>query len=341
MKFLKKLFTRRPEDYLEKGDNLLASHSLYEARMAYQDGLQLCEGKPDLSELAASLSGKIDEANNGLAALNIEEAEHAINRGVFDKGAEHLELAITLASDAKLREKAELLLSEVTGNGNDTEVLEPSIGCSSCSQSSLPEQAGSEQIDHDLSPLEYYELLILQLPGQLHKIYASLGEDFANMYISASHDNHQEALGMLEKWFDGSHRDIYSYEKGKILHRLGNVTESEACMRDAIRENQANPLPHLGLALLLIEENRLVEAEEQLDRMIEDDIFSGQALMMRAEVHQLAGDFETAINQYAALLTTPLGRAAAEKLHGLLLDCGRRSDADHIFKKYLGAACKH
>lgn len=342
MKFLKKLFVRRPEDCLEKGDALMASNSIYDARVAYEDGLQRCKGYPEHQELSSRFASRIDDANRGLAALNIEEACHAIARGAHEKAVEHLELALTLTGDTSLRSKADLLLTDLLESSHDAEEPLPKNACSSCSHiSTSTGEVPPSHPDSDLLPHEYYELLILQLPEQLQEVYATLGEDFAQMYIAASQDRHQEALDTLEKWFDGSHRDIYSYEKGKILHRLGKTAETELCMRDAIGVNIGNPLPHLGLALLLMEENRLDEAEEQLDRMIEDDIFTGQSLMMRGEVYQLTGNSEAAINQFIALLDTPLASTAADKLHGLLLECGRQADAAVIFKKYLGNSCKH
>ena len=70
------------------------------------------------------------------------------------------------------------------------------------------------------------------------------------------------------------------------------------------------------------------------------DIFTGQALMMRGEVFQLAGDTESAIQLYGRLLDTPLARAAAEKLHEVLLVCNRQPEAAHIFKRYL-SKCQH
>jgi predicted negative regulator of RcsB-dependent stress response len=303
--------------------------------------LNCCHGKSEYVELAEQFTRRIKDANTGLAALNIEEAEYAIIRGADDKATEHLELALTLTSDAAVREKAELLLSKLSVKLNDTEELAPTHGCSSCSQTTAPDIGIAEQTGSELSTLEYYELLILQLPAEIHMIYATLGEDFAGMYIAASHDNHLEALNKLELWFDGSHRDIYCYEKGKILHRLGRVAESETCLRDAIGENPENPLPHLSLALLLIEDNRLAESMQQLDQMIDADLFANQALMMRGEVFQMGGNFEAAIDQFVALLDTPIGSAAAEKLHVLLLESGRKADAAQIYKKYIGNKCKH
>jgi len=268
------------------------------------------------------------------------EAQHALRQGAVDKAVEHLELAKTLTDDAKIREKADHLLSGLEDKSNDTEELAPAASCSSCSQSSPDVHDAPPETDADLPVLEHYDLLIHQLPEEMYARYSSLGEDFACMFISASRDSHQEALNLLEQWYEGSDRDIYCYEKGKILHRLGRIKESEACLRDAIKDNVQNPLPHLGLALLLIDDHRLEEAARQLDAMIAADIFTGQALMMRGEVFQLAGDTEAAIRLYGKLLDTPLARAAAEKLHELLLECKRLPEAAHIYKRYLGK-CQH
>jgi len=340
MGFFKKMFNRGPEDHLAKGEGYFAAHNYYEARSSFEAGLQSCQGKAELAALAQKLEDRICETKRAMAELNLNEAEHAIRQGATDKAAEHLELAKTLTDDAKIREKADYLLAGLEEKTNNTEVLAPAASCSSCSQSSpdileppLPQHA-------DLPVLEHYDLLIHQLPEEMYGLYSSLGEDFACMFIAASQDSHQEALDLLEQWFDGSHRDIYCYEKGKILHRLGRISESESCMREALSENVRNPLPHLGLALLLIDNNRLDEAARQLDSMIAGEIFTGQALMMRGEVFQLSGDNDAAIQLYGKLLETSLARAAAEKLHELLLESDRQQEAAHIFKRYLGK-CQH
>ena len=219
-------------------------------------------------------------------------------------------------------------------------MLAATSSCSTCSNSAPAEQNAPPETDRDLPILEHYDLLIHQLPEEMYGRYSSLGEDFAYTFIAASRDSHQEALDLLEQWFEGSDRDIYCYEKGKILHRLGRIIESEACLRKSINVNSHNPLPHLGLALLLIDGHRLDEAARQLETMITGEICTGQALMMRGEVFQLAGDTDAAIQLYGKLLDTSLARAAAEKLHELLMECNRQPEAVHIFKRYLGK-CQH
>jgi len=341
MSFFKKLFVREPADYLTKGNGYFAAHSYYEARAAFEAGLHACRGKTDYTDIARKLEERICETKRAMAELNLREAEHALRLGATDKAAEHLELAKTLTDDTRIREMADHLLSGLEEISHSTEVLATSLSCSSCSQSSpaVPEEV-SPEADVDLPVLEHYDLLIHQLPEESYELYSSLGEEFATMFIAASRDHHQEALDKLEKWFDGSHRDIYCYEKGKILHRLGRISESEVSLRESISENSRNPLPYLGLALLLIDDNRLDEAARQLDAMIAGNIFTGQALMMRGEVFHLAEDTDAAIELYGKLLDTPLARAAAEKLHELLMECNRQPEAAHIYKRYLGK-CQH
>jgi predicted negative regulator of RcsB-dependent stress response len=340
MNFLKKLFTRNPEDCLVKGDRLMASGSFYEARGAYEEGLESCRGKQEYAPLIQQLTTRVTETNRSLAARNIEEADHAIRQGSLNKAVEHLELAKTLTLDAGIREKAEHILAGLVENTNDKDVLASPSSCSSCSHTAPDSVVALDETVIDLDPLEHYDLLIRQLPEEMYERYSGLGEEFAYMYITASQDQNTEALKLLDKWFSGSHRDIYCYEKSKILHRLGKISESETYMLESIGDNAHNPLPHLGLALLYIDENRLDDAARQIDSMISAEIFTGQALMMRGEVFELAGDLEGAIRQYGMLLETPLARAAAERLHEVLIASDRKPEAAHIFKRYLGK-CQH
>jgi tetratricopeptide (TPR) repeat protein len=343
MAFLARLFSKTPTDYLTKGDQLLEACSFFEARNAYEEGLQRyldahAAGAED--DTTTAFSTGIARANHFLAEMNIAEAECAIGRGVFAKAAEHLELAKSLTQDATLREKAEQLLTNVAENTNDTNILAPTASaCASCSTIGAHTQVSAGCEDPDLSDGDYYDLLIRQLPGGLYDRYVALGEKFAYAYLAASRDDHAAALELLEEWYDGSSRDIYLYEQGMALHRLGSTQEAEERLLAAVADNPANPLPHLGLALLLMEGHRLDEAAQRLDGMIAAGVLPEQAMMLRGDTCRLAGDAEEAIRQYGMLLSTPFARQAAESLHDLLMQCGRHQEAGALFKRYLAGCC--
>ena len=335
MNFISKWFSKSPSDLLAKGDRCLESDSFFDARTYYEDGLHLSAG----GELESVFVERIATANLRLAERNLYEAEFAHSHGDFAKAIDHLELAKTLTHDPVIREKADLLLHNYAENDSPQEKLLAASSCNSCSTSSGCAPSDSDNSGHSLSISEYYELLIQQLPADQCQRYADLGEDFAHAFIAASHDDHQEALSALEKCIDLIPRDIYSYEKGKLLHRLGNDREAEQLLRTAIQLNGSNSLAWLNLALVLREGNRFQDAITVIEAMVSGELMAGEALLMRADIFEATGDHESAVNQYVALLQTPYARSAAEKLYGILQEIGRHNDAAAIFKKYLNKSC--
>jgi tetratricopeptide (TPR) repeat protein len=347
MSLFSRLFSKSADGFLKKGDSFFSDQRFFEARRLYEDGLHFYLVKDNGKEAdstTALFRSKIDQANRELAGVNIAEAEHAIGRGDVSKAVEHLELALSLTDDVVLRAASEKLLAPLVDHSAEAAKTDlfssPVIGCVACDLVGQDMQPVTSVEETALSRQDYYELLIRQLPAGMYTRYSDLGNDFLDLYLAASHDKHEKALNLLEEWYKGSDEDIYWYEKGMILYRLGNVGESEVCFRTAFRCNAVNPLPRLGLALLLCEGQRLNEAAEQLDAMIAEDMIVEQALMLRGDVSMLAGDVEGAIERYGMLLSTPYTRPAAEKLYELLIRSSRKQEAAVVHKTYLGG-CRH
>ncbi|NVN89545.1 MAG: hypothetical protein HXX11_02980 [Desulfuromonadales bacterium] len=346
MGLISRLFSKSTDDFFKKGDSLFSGQRYFEARSLYEDGLKFYLAKGNGSEFDSTsdlFRTKIAQSNGELARVNIGEAEHAISCGAVSKAIDHLELALSLTVDDELRNTCHKLLA--TLDDPAAELPPPSLlsaqgGCGSCSATQPDRQSVSDFEEPEMSHLDHYELLIRQLPAEMFARYAGLGDEFIDFYLVASRDDHENALNLLEEWYKGTDEDIYWYEKGMMLHRLGNVEESETCFRNGVRCNSVNPLPRIGLALLLCEGHRLDEAANQLDAMIAEGMIVEQALMLRGDVSILAGDAEGAIERYGMLLTTPHARPAAEKIHELLIHSGRIQEAAVVKKKYLGG-CRH
>lgn len=316
----------------------MESDSFFDARSCYEDGLQLSSAAA-AGDMEAVFTERIETANRKLAERNLHEAESAYLRGDVTKAIDHLELVKTLTYDLVLREKTEQLLHDYVVRGDDHGEQTIVSSCASCSGSSGGECADSPSSDDSLPLLEYYELLIQQLPEDQYHRYSGLGENFAGAYVAASRDHHHEALSGLESCVTTLPQDIYWYEKGKVLHRLGNDREAEQHLRTAVQLNGTNSLAWITLALVLRENNCFQDALTTIDTMIAEHIMPEQAMLLRADIFETTGNHEDAVNQYVELLPTPYARAAAEKLHGVLLETGRHSDAAVIFKKYLHKSC--
>jgi tetratricopeptide (TPR) repeat protein len=336
--FISRWFSKSPAELMSKGDKYMESDSHFDARTCYEDGLKACSDSvgEDLKPLFAQ---RIEEANCKLAERNIIEAESAYARGDVKKAVDHLELVKTLTYDQVLREKAEGLLQLYSSSSAVHEKPSITSSCNSCSGSSGGECTDSVPSDDSLAPMEYYVLLIQQLPGDQSHRYAELGEEFAYAYIAASRDEHYDALAGFEKCINMIPQDIYCYEAGKVQHRLGNEVEAEKNLRFAVQLNRTNSLAWLNLALMLLENGRFQDALTVVDTMVNERIMSEQALLIRAEIYEINGDHEKAINLYVELLQTPYSHAAAEKLYVILMEVGRPNDAAVIFKKYMKKSC--
>ena len=337
MNFISRWFSKSPSDLLAKGDRYMESDSFFDARTRYEDGFKICPGDEAGGALKTVFLERIDAANCKLAELNLQEAEFAHSRGDAVKAIDHLELVKTLTGNLALRKKAEELILRFTPQDDDHD--EPAnathSSCGSCSSSSAGCSSDSTPSDDSLPLLEYYELLIHQLPTDQYQRYTKLGEVFASAYVAASRDKHLEALSGFEGCADTLPQDIFLYEKGKVLHRLGKDSEAEQCLRKAVQLNGANSLAWVNLALVLRESLRFKDAMVTIETMIAENIMPEEAQLLRASIFEATGDHESAVNQYLELLQTPWARPAAEKLYGLLMEVGRKEDAAAIFKKYL------
>lgn len=338
-----KFFSKDPQKLMNKGRRYLASEQYFDARVCFEDGLNLIPVVDSQHALASEFQNKISECNEGLALLNLSEAEHSISRNDITKAIDLLELVKSLSNNQNLREKADSLLCGLN-NESVTEITQkPPVTCTSCHSNGSHGSEMHEEISvpgEGLSTHEYFDLLIHELPMAEYERYSKLGEEFAYAYVAAGKEAHADAIRLLDQWNHAGDEDIYLCEKGKILHRIGNDIDAERHLRAAISLARTNSLSWLALTQLLIDKGRIEEALSNLNTMIAENLLFEQSKLMRADIYAAYGQPEQAINEYVELLETSLKRSVAERLHEVLLQCNRNVDAARIFKIYLGK-CSH
>lgn len=339
--FLRKLFAKDYRHYMQKGDEYLAAGRFADARHAYSEAIEKLPQDSDVEEQRESLRSRIAEAGNGLAEMNITEARLYLSQNNPEKSREYLELALQLAEDGGVREKAENLM-----RGMDSPpVISPvkmehgHHGCSSCN--SAQHQDMTDNTEESLSLEDRFHLLTQALPGELANRYANLGEKFAYGYIELHEGNLDAAfqtftdLTAIER-----ENDILLYELGALTFRKGDVAEAERLFKTSVEINPFNPLTHLGLAQLLIFTKRLDEALTELGLMVENGLLANEALVMIGDVWSLKGEDGTAIDHFAKLLEDKsLQKVCAERLVPLLMNQGRETEAQFLAKQYLKGCC--
>jgi len=279
--------------------------------------------------------------------MNIIEAEAAIRGGESKKGSDHLSLALELADDVTIREKAETMLGLLHGDGSEEKVSHKhgsshgSHGCASCTSShggsgsdftpNLPEQMQDD---------EQFQLLVHTLPGNLPQRYGTLGEKFAEAYLLAHADELQSALNIYKELLSQGENDILLCEIALLEYRLGITGRCESLLKKAMTIDENNPLVHLSLAQYYIDTRQLSACVPLLVAMIEQDILHDQAMMMLGDVYAMMGNMDSAIEIYTRGLQLPaLKKASAERLVQVLTSQNRTEEAAYLFKTYLKGCC--
>ena len=341
--FFSRFFKKDYSKVKGKAESLFASGHFAEARSRYLDAVAIInESNENVSELDF-LHRRIADAGNRLAEMNIDEAEAAYRSGNDLKAAENLQLALELADDVSLRQKAESLLQSSGIINKKTEEVPPvqkSHGCATCSTSGHKTEDIHSDIPDSLTPTERFQLLINTLPGDLPQRYSELGEKFASAYLFAYDDDFNEADRLYNEILESEKSDIVLYEKGILHFRAGDLTGCEMLFKYSLTINNSNPLAHLGLAQLYADTRRFDEASVILSAMIQADILPEQSLIMQGDIYTAQGFYDKAMQIFTPALEDPaLKKTAAERLVHILNAQGRETEAAYLVKTYLKGCC--
>ena len=326
-----------------KAESLFVAGHFAEARSRYLDALAIINERNENVSDTDFLQSRIAATGNKLAEMNIEEAEAAFRSGNESKAVENLQLALEMADDVSLRQKAENLLQSsgiINRNSEDVPPVHKSHGCATCSSTGHKTEDIHSDIPDSLTPSERFQLLINTLPGDLPQRYSELGEKFASAYLFAYDDDFNVADRLYNEILESGKSDIVLYEKGILHFRAGDLSGCEMLFKYSLNLNNSNPLAHLGLAQLYADTKRFDEASEVLSNMMRADILPEQSLIMQGDIYTAQGYYDKAMEIFTPALENPaLKKTAAERLVHILNAQGRETEAAYLVKTYLKGCC--
>lgn len=341
--FFKRFFVKSLDQILAKGNSSFKDEHYSEARQYFLDALEMIDKSPEGEQNRAYIQSMLAQCGNTLAEMNIHEAEAALRSANSQKAAEYLELAIALADDVPIREKAEKLLTNLTDISTiaaATNDHDGKHGCASCDPAHRQMPESAPVLPDHLHSHEQFQLYINTLPGDLPERYSSLGEEFAEAYLLARTDDSAQALNKFRELLSAGDNDIILYETALLEYKVGRIAVCESLLLKALNLNSENPVCNLSLAQLYTDSGRLDEALPLLKSMMDRQILFEQSLLMLADLYTMQGDLENAINLLSSGLQLPaLKKAAAERLVQILAAQGRDDEAAYLVKTYLKGCC--
>lgn len=207
-------------------------------------------------------------AGNSLARLNLDEALGFQRSGESELAREHFQLAEELACSTALREEIKKAAAEpLVPTVEPAEAKQSSAACNSCSQPSEDLPAEAEQVLPDLDT--QFELILTSYPADLAERYRQKPEQFQEAFFLAHAGEDETALPLWRKLSVAEQDDLYWFELGATLARLGKFKEARSALEKALQNNAELLLATEALVPVLISLKQGDVARKRLQGMLE------------------------------------------------------------------------
>ena len=179
-------------------------------------------------------------AGDSLAQLNLNEALGLLRNGNTERAQEHLHLAQQQAYGDKLKNQIEQTLAM---EQEELEALtaDNNSSCSSCS--STLTKLDLDEISFDDQDCQL-ELILTSYPPALATRYAAKGIDFKTAFLLTHAGKDEQALPLWQQLDDPERDDLYWFEIGSLLARMGEFDDAKTALETALTKN-----PQLLLAV--------------------------------------------------------------------------------------------
>lgn len=226
---------------------------------------QLSEQLSDAAEAAEVEQLRI-VAGDGLAQLNFSEALGMRNSGNAAGAEEHLQLALTQACSAALRQQIEQALDETP---LVPEIEGPTAGgksCSSCApQPRLPQAA--EDVDFPDSDSQV-ALVLTSYPPALAERYLQKSASFLQAFLLSHSGDDAAALPLWKQLAAAEQDDLYWFEFGSAQARSGALPQARVALEKAIQLNAELLLATESLVSVLLGLGKADAAQQHLQQLL-------------------------------------------------------------------------
>ncbi len=294
-------------------------------------------------EVVTQLDELLAAAGNGLAELNISEAEACLRAGDHSRAAEHFGLAAEHARDQELRERAGQSLEQM-GQEPARSAKVPVATAGGCgagcgSGPGAPPVADSAE-GGELDPQTRLELILASYPDELSQRYTGLTGEFLEAFLLAHEGREEEALERFENVPPAQRDDLFYFELGALRGRLGQGAKGRQDLEQALAINPGLILADEALVSIEIADGRFGEAEKRLLSRLTDGRADGFCHGFLAMLKGRAGQVEAGIEH--GLKAIELGWPDPQTVlltASLLETLGRLDEAEALLGRLSSGGC--
>lgn len=302
------------------------------SRMAAElgDDLQTPEERSELARLST-------EAGDGLARLNLDEALGLRRCGKEEQAEDYFQLALEKVCSEALKTEIEQARDDyqregaVSSNGG-------AAGCGGCSTGT------SVEIDEAVRPDDtdqQLELILTSYPEAIADRYLGKSPLFQEAFLLAQEGREAESLKLWSQVAPEEQDDLYFFELGSLLGRVGELDKARRLLESALDKNPELLLAVDALIPVLITLGDFEGAEKQLRRMRDAGIDPAFCHAQLATVYARQGDVVRAVEEVRAALNKGNADQAFFVFAAKLLEHqGAADEAEGLLKRLPASGCK-
>lgn len=248
----------------------------------------------DLDTLDAVVRAELLDCRNtaaaSLAQINFAEGVACQQGGETSRAIEHFELAAQLATDAAMRRSAEERLAELGAKVAVPAVAAAASCASSCCDHGTPAMPSPAVESDEFDEETRFELILAAYPPSEKERYQRLSPEMKRGVLAAHEARDLEALAIFNALPEGERNDLFAYEYGALLGRLGRYDEAVIWLQQAVAMMSGHLLAVTTLVDLHLAQKNFAAAEELLLSLLSTPQTAPYGHAQLAFLHRARGD---------------------------------------------------
>ena len=242
------------------------------SQQRYADALLLVEELRNTNQGADEVR-EIDAlatlAGDHLAKINLDEGLYLLKDQQLERAAEYLHLAQTQAVSAQLHEQIEQGMEQLATAHTQPNAAAGS--CADCNAGHTVANAQTPMVDADAEPDfdSQVELILAGYPDALIERYKAKNADFLHALVLAHQGKEVEALKAFGKLPANAQDDLFDFEAGSLMARLGQPEKGCDALYSALQKNPDLILAAEALTTILVAQEKYEVAINFLNDLLQ------------------------------------------------------------------------
>ncbi|PLX93450.1 MAG: hypothetical protein C0620_07605 [Desulfuromonas sp.] len=313
----------------------------------YADALHIAE-ELNGSDIDAAERVKVQQlaarAGDALAKINLDEGLFLLRDGQRERAAEHLQLAQQQAVSEELIHQASEALQQL-----DVPTTLPlqnapasSSSCSSCSScgpdnGEVPAPLAAE--DHPDFDAQL-ELILVGYPEPLATRYQQKSSEFLQAFVLAHQGDDLEAMKQFGKLPANEQDDLFDFEVGSLMARLGEPERGCDALYSAFQKNPDFLLAAETLVSILVAMKHYAKAISFISEILAQDRELAFCHAQLASVYHVSNDAENALSHARLALEAGHNDSRILLMTAMLLEAKNELvEAESFYQRIPGGGC--